>query len=421
MHVHRAIGLTVVSLLVAGCAGQEPPARSPLPDAAQVVPLPETCGFQVGEGQGVNIDDIIADSGADGVLVVGDLLVAMNGHSIANADELRDALRDQEVGDTVSVDVIRGGEQVSNEILLGPNPDAPERPMLGVMIVTAFERIEPGDVPPDAEMGRLARAVGIGTSAYVLDPLTGAWGSLQVTAPDRGWAAAGESVLTLENPAEADSTLVDAVSGDRLVFDLGDWWAVNILGSLGSDTVLSVARLIPGDEGLAELAVVLIDFHRRLVEWIWQIDQGIGVPVASFPSPDGTRLLIAGQNQDDQVLAYTILSGNDGLPMVGPDALTSAQGTVSLGWFDDESFLVTTDTGGLLLIDAASGVATEATLPAAVGQVTRLTTVGDGASLLAESGSSLIRLKLDGTSEIRTLADHCQVGLIGNLGWTPAA
>jgi PDZ domain-containing protein len=421
MHVHRAIGLTVVSLLVAGCAGQEPPARSPLPDAAQVVPLPETCGFQVGEGQGVNIDDIIADSGADGVLVVGDLLVAMNGHSIANADELRDALRDQEVGDTVSVDVIRGGEQVSNEILLGPNPDAPERPMLGVMIVTAFERIEPGDVPPDADMGRLARAVGIGTSAYVLDPLTGAWGSLQVTAPDRGWAAAGESVLTLENPAEADSTLVDAVSGDRLVFDLGDWWAVNILGSLGSDTVLSVARLIPGDEGLAELAVVLIDFHRRLVEWIWQIDQGIGVPVASFPSPDGTRLLIAGQNQDDQVLAYTILSGNDGLPMVGPDALTSAQGTVSLGWFDDESFLVTTDTGGLLLIDAASGIATEATLPAAVGQVTRLTTVGDGASLLAESGSSLIRLKLDGTSEIRTLADHCQVGLIGNLGWTPAA
>lgn len=421
MHVHRAIGLTVVSLLVAGCAGQEPPARSPLPDAAQVVPLPETCGFQVGDGQGVNIDDIIADSGADGVLVVGDLLVAMNGHSIANADELRDALGDQEVGDTVSVDVIRGGEQVSNEILLGPNPDAPERPMLGVMIVTAFERIEPGDVLPDAEMGRLARAVGIGTSAYVLDPLTGAWGSLQVTAPDRGWAAAGESVLTLENPAAADSTLVDAVSGDRLVFDLGDWWAVNILGSLGSDTVLSVARLIPGDEGLAELAVVLIDFHRRLVEWIWQIDQGIGVPVASFPSPDGTRLLIAGQNQDDQVLAYTILSGNDGLPMVGPDALTSAQGTVSLGWFDDESFLVTTDTGGLLLIDAASGIATEATLPAAVGQVTRLTTVGDGASLLAESGSSLIRLKLDGTSEIRTLADHCQVGLIGNLGWAPAA
>ena len=418
--MHRSIGLAFVLLLVAACVGQESPARTPLPDAAEVVPLPETCGFQVGEGQGVNIDDVIADSGADGVLVVGDLLVAVNGQSIANADQLRAALGDHQVGDTVSVDVIRGGEPVSEEILLGPNPDAPERAMLGVMIVTAFERIEPGEAPPEAEMGRLARAVGIGTSAYVLDPLTGNWASLGVEAPEGGWAAAGEAVLTLENPAEADSTLVDATSGDRLIFDLGDWWAVNILGSLGSDTVLSVARLIPGEDGLAELAVVVIDFHRRVVEWIWQLDQGIGVPVASFPSPDGTRLLIAGQNQDDQVLAYTILSSNDGLPMLGPDTLTSAQGTVSLGWFDNESFLVTTDTGALLLIDAASGISSEAILPAAIGQVSRLTTVGDGAHLLAESGSSLIRLRLDGTSEIRTLADHCQVGVIGNLGWVPA-
>ena len=420
MGVHRSFGLAVVMLLIAACVGQESPVRTPLPDAAEVVPLPEACGFQVGEGQGVSIDDIIADSGADGVLVVGDLLVGVNGQGIANADQLRAALGDQQVGDKVSVDVIRGGEPVSEEILLGPNPDAPERPMLGVMIVTAFERIEPGEAPSDGEMGRLARAVGIGTSAYVLDPLTANWASLGVEAPEAGWAAAGDAVLTLENPAEADSTLVDASSGDRLIFDLGDWWAVNILGSLGSDTVLSVARLIPGEDGLAELAVVVIDFHRRVVEWIWQLEQGIGVPVASFPSPDGTRLLIAGQNQDDQVLAYTILSSNDGLPMGGPDTLASARGTVSLGWFDNESFLVTTDTGGLLLIDAASGIATEATLPAAVGQVSRLTTVGDGAHLLAESGSSLIRLKLDGTSEIRTLADHCQVGVIGNLGWVPA-
>ena len=420
MHVHRAIGLPVVLLLVTACAGQESPDRTPLPDAAQVVPLPETCGFQVGEGQGVNVDDIIADSGADGVLVIGDLLIGVNGQDITNADQLRDALGDQQVGDTVDVDVIRSGEQVSEKILLGPNPDAPERPMLGVMIVTAFERIEPGGVPPNAEMGRLARAVGVGTSAYVLDPLAGNWGSLEVETPEGAWAAAGEAVLTLENPAEADSTLVDATSGDRLIFALGDWWAMSILGSLGSDTVLSVARLIPGEAGLAELAVVVIDFHRRVVEWIWQLDQEIGVPVASFPSPDGTRLLIAGQSQDDQVLAYTILSAEDGLPMAGPANLGSAQGTVSLGWFDDESFLVTTDTGGLLLIDAASGVATEAILPAAMGQVSRLTTVGDGAHLLAESGSSLIRMRLDGTSEIRTLADHCQVGVIGNLGWVPA-
>jgi hypothetical protein len=374
----------------------------------------------VGEGLGVNIDEVIPDSGADGVLVVGDLLVAVNGEGIANADQLREALGRQEVGDTVNVDVIRGGEEVTTEILLGPNPEAPERPMLGVMIVTAFDRLEPDEVGTDVEIGALARAVGIGPSAYVLDPVTGTWASLGVDVPDQAWAAAGHAILTLENPTTPDSALVDTVSGDRLVFDLGDWWAVNILGSLGSDTVVSVARPIPGETSLVEVAVVVIDFHERAVEWIWQIDQPIGVPVAAFPSPDGARLLVAGQDQEDDLLRYTVLSAADGLSMASTDTLAGAEGTAALGWFDEQSFLASTGTGILLIVDGASGLTSEAALPAAVGQVTRLTTVGDGVHLLAESGSSLIKLDLSGTTEIRTLADHCQVGVIGSLGWVVA-
>jgi len=415
--VRPALGVSLSVVLLAACAGQEPPPRTPLPDAAQVVPLPVSCGFQVGEGLGVNIDDVIPDSGADGVLVVGDLLVAVNGEGIANADQLRAALGRQEVGDTVSVEVIRGGEEVTSEILLGPNPDAPERPMLGVLIVTAFDRLEPDEVGTDINIGALARAVGIGPSVYVLDPVNGNWASLRAGVPEQPWAAAGEAILTLENPTTPDSALVDTVSGDRLVFDLGDWWAVNILGSLGSDTVLSVARPIPGEASLVEVAVVVVDFHRRAVEWIWQIDQPIGVPVASFPSPDGGRILVAGQDQEDELLRYTVLSAADGFPMASPDTLVGAEGTAALGWFDDKSFLASTGTGSLLMVDGASGLTNDVVLPAAAGQVTRLTTVGDGVHLLAESGSSLIKLDLGGTTEIRTLADHCQVGLIGSLGW----
>lgn len=404
---------------MAACAGQAPPSRSPLPDIGQVVPEPQTCGFQVGEGRGVSIDDIIADSGADGFLVVGDLLVAVNGQRIANADQLREALGRQQVGDRITVDVVRAGEEVSTEIVLGPNPDAPELPMLGVMIVTDFERVDPADVEAEAEGGGLARAIGIGSSVYVLDPVSGGWSSLGVEMPEEGWAAAGNAVLTLESPTTSNSALVDAKSGDRLVFDVGEWWAVNLLGTLGSDTVVSGARLIEGETELAEVAVILVDFDRRVVEWIWQIDQQIGLPVATFPSPDGTRLLVAGQSQEDDLFRYTILS-SDGLPMLTPDTLDAAEGTVALGWFDDESFLVSTDSGGLLIVDGASGITREATLPAALGQVSRLTTVGDGAHLLADSGSSLLKVNLNGTSEIRTLADHCQVGVVGNLGWTVA-
>ncbi len=418
--MRRVVGLSLSVLLVTACAGQEPPPRTPLPDAADVVPLPVTCSFQVGEGLGVSIDDVIPDSGADGVLVIGDLVVAVNGEGIANADQLREALGQQEVGDTVSVDVIRDGEAVSTEILLGPNPDAPERPLLGVMIVTAFDRLEPNEVGTDIDIGTLARAVGIGPSIYLLDPVSGNWASLGVDVPDEAWAAAGQAILTLENPTTPESALVDTLSGDRLVFDLGDWWGVNILGSLGSDTVLSVARPIPGETSLVEVAVVVVDFHRRVVEWIWQIDQPIGIPVATFPSPDGARLLVAGQDQEDEVLRYTVLSAADGLPMASSDTLAAAEATAALGWFNEESFLVSTGTGSLVMVDAASGVASEAALPPAVGQVTRLTTVGDGVHLLAESGTSLIKLDLGGTSEIRTLADHCQVGLIGSLGWVIA-
>jgi len=162
---------------------------------------------------------------------------------------------------------------------------------------------------------------------------------------------------------------------------------------------------------------VVFDFHETSVEWIWQIDQPIGVPVSSFPSPDGARLLVAGQDQEDDLLRYTVLSAADGFPMASSDTLAEADGTAALGWFDDQTFLATTENGSLLFVDAASGVTRDAALPAAVGQVTRLTTVGDGEHLLAESGSSLIKLDLSGTSEIRTLADHCQVGLIGSLGW----
>lgn len=404
---------------MAGCAGQAPPPRSPLPDVAQVVPEPQTCGFQVGEGRGVNVDDIIADSGADGILVVGDLLVGVNGQRIANADQLREALGRQQVGDRITVDVVRAGEDVSTEIVLGPNPDAPELPMLGVMIATDFERVDPADVETEAEGGGLARAIGIGASVYVLDPVSGGWSSLGIEVPGEAWAAAGNTVLTVESPATPDSALVDANSGDRLVFDVGEWWAVNLLGTLGSDTVVSGARLIEGETELAELSVILVDFDRRVVEWIWQIDQQIGLPVATFPSPDGTRLLVAGQSQEDDLFRYTILS-SDGLPMLTPDTLDAAEGTVALGWFDDESFLVSTDSGGLLIVDGASGITREATLPAALGQVSRLTTVGDGAHLLADSGSSFLKVNLNGTSEIRTLADHCQVGVVGNLGWTVA-
>ncbi|MGH8927235.1 MAG: PDZ domain-containing protein [Acidimicrobiia bacterium] len=412
----RSVGLVLSALVIAACSGQVAPPRTPLPDAGLVVPEPEACGLQIGEGRGVSIDDVIADSGADGVLVVGDLLVGINGQAITNADELRTALGRQHVGDEVSVDVIRDGKPVTAAITLGPNPDAPERPLLGVMIVTDFETVAPGDIEPVSDSGRLSRAIGIGPSIFILDPVTTSWSTLGVEPPVSAWVAAGEAAVSLENPATEESALVDTTSRDRLVFDVGDWWAVSILGTFGTDVVVAGARLIEGQTDLAELAVIAVDFDRRAVEWIWQVNQEIGLPVGSFPSPDGSRLLVAGQSQEDQLFRYVIVSSN-GQAVVGPATLSAAEGALALGWYDNARILVTTDDGTLQLIDVSTGVASDATLPPTLGSVSRLTTVGDGNHLLAQSGNSLVKVRLDGTTEIRTLADHCQIGLIGNPGW----
>jgi hypothetical protein len=393
------------------------PTREPLPDAAAVIPEPQSCAFLVGEGRGVSVEDVINDSGADGVLEIGDLLVGINGAQILNADQLRAALSEQQVGDRVAVDVIRGGEEVQAEVVLGPNPDAPERPLLGVMVMTDFERVTPADIGSDLDLGPLSRTVGVGSSVYLFDPIAGRWADLEAEIPDGLWVAAGRSVLTMENPTSPDSALVDARTGDRLVFDIGDWWGVQILGTIGSDVLVSGARLVAGETEVYELAVLAIDFDARAAHWIWQVSTGIGVPGAIYPTPDGTRLLLMGQDQEDQVLHHMIMSA-EGLPMRSPEQLTAAEGALAVGWFDDQSFLIRTADSSLQLVDASTGTVSDLELPAALGEVSRIWPVGDGIHLLADTGSSLVRFNVEGSTEIRTMADHCQIELVGSAGWT---
>jgi len=239
-----------------------------------------------------------------------------------------------------------------------------------------------------------------------------------VESPGGVWTAAGEAVLTVENPGTAESALIDANSGNRLIVDVGGWWALDLLGTLGGDPIVLAGRLLDGSTTSGELAVVSIDFDARRVDWVSPIDPTLGRPVATFPSPDGTRLLVAGQDPETGVLKYTILS-DQGLPMLDPAVLSAAEGSRPLGWFDDQTFLQLADTSTLLFVDGDTGIATGQTLPEILTQASNVVTVGDGRHVLANRGTNLIRVDLSGNDdEIRTLADHCLVGLIGNAGWT---
>jgi hypothetical protein len=416
--MRRGLPSLILIGLLAACAGQTPPTRNSLPDVGVVVPVALPCGFLLGDGLGVSIEDVISGGAAEGKLEAGDLLVGLDGADVSNAEQLRTALSDKSVGEEIAVDVIRSGEPMSVAVVLGASPDDPEQPLLGVMIETSFERIEATTLEDEIEGGALVRVVGIGSKIYVLNPQTADWGALDAEVPAAPWTAAAGGVFTMTDADTEDAALLDAVSGDRILFDVAEWQGSRVLGSLGDEVLVSAARLAPGEEALFQVSVLLVNVQTRNATWIWVVDDpDIGVPVASFPSPDGTRVLLAGQGQEDDVIRYLIL-GSAATVIARPPQLADAEGTIAVGWFDDEQILLRDSQGAVQLLDASTGIATPAAIPAVVGTISRAWAVGDGRQVLADTGSSLIRFEVGGSQEVRTLADRCQIDQLSDIGWS---
>ena len=96
-------------VMVLAACGQSPPPRGTLPDAATVIPEPQACAVLVGESLGVAVEDVIANTGADGVLQSGDLLVSVDGEAVTSATVLR------EIVERAPLDwLIDGGQAVSD-------------------------------------------------------------------------------------------------------------------------------------------------------------------------------------------------------------------------------------------------------------------------------------------------------------------
>ena len=76
------------------------------------------------EGRGALIDTVSLDGPAERAgLAPGDVITSLDGRSVANADELVVAIRDNSPGDTVTVVVQRGGTTRDYRVTLGSRPD----------------------------------------------------------------------------------------------------------------------------------------------------------------------------------------------------------------------------------------------------------------------------------------------------------
>ena len=110
-------------------------------------------------GTGALVIDTVPDSGADGVLLPNDVIVQMNGETVAFRSDIIAQMEDEEIGDLVTMLVERprdedatGFDDVPVEITLGENPDNPGRPLIGVLLENNEPIVEfPVDVVIDSQ------------------------------------------------------------------------------------------------------------------------------------------------------------------------------------------------------------------------------------------------------------------------------
>jgi Lon-like protease len=87
-------------------------------------------------GQGVTVESILREMPADGVLQVGDVIVAVDGRPVPTTNALIEAIRRHEVGEQVALTLWRSGEQFELQVGTRNSPTEPGRPLIGITIST---------------------------------------------------------------------------------------------------------------------------------------------------------------------------------------------------------------------------------------------------------------------------------------------
>jgi Lon-like protease len=123
-------------------------------------------------GQGAQVESIINGLPADGVLQVGDVIVAVDGQPIATTDALIASIRRHQAGEYVNLAVLRDGQQQELQVGTASSPTEPGRPLVGITISTYLYDVRmpfPVDVESDNVGGPSA---GFMFALGILDAIT---------------------------------------------------------------------------------------------------------------------------------------------------------------------------------------------------------------------------------------------------------
>lgn len=399
--------LGILAIVVSACA-QQPPARAPLPEVADVVTPPPPCSFVVGSGTGIEVSEVEAGTPAEGILEAGDVIVGADGVGLRSSSELFDLLERKEVGDPLVLDLERGGSRSSATITLGAHPDDATRPLIGVSIATRFDHVEIDDVEHGTAKGVFSRLVDVDGMIYSIDPVEASVRSLGLEAPDPPWFSAGGRIYRVTDPGTIEATVVDL---DGVELDLGPGIVpVSILGALEGDLLLAVYEVAPD-------ALALSRVGARLGELDWQVatvpDQGF--PVAMMASPDGARLLVASTFEGREGLEFSVWNASTGRRSTDTE-LSALDGGVGFGWFDQRRVVGQLADGTVALVTVDTGEVEPITLPVSVQTGGRMWAVGDGTHLLVLGDDRLLRVGLAQGVETRELVTDCDIGHVDLSG-----
>jgi hypothetical protein len=402
--------VVLIVVLIATACVAAPPERGSLPDVAEALDPPAQCSFLLGDPQGVLIEDVEADTAADGVLMAGDVIVAIEGRATTDTDDLVDIMEGRSPGDEIEIDYRRDDTEASATIALGSDPGDPERPMIGVLISTRFETVPATDAIDPIDPGPAARPISIGDTIYLLDPLEPAWEKTDVVVPDgTDWVATTDGIYRMQ-----DETLTELIEDVEL--DLGQldgWDPVRVIGSVGRDLLLVVTRPVPGDPDQVTVGIARFDPHGPTTVWVEPILAGFGIPVSAIGSPDGENLILVGVNDDGSEVIGVRIWDADGFD-TGHEELVTLGAPV--GWLDGGTVLFRTEETVAVELDAVSGESGQVMLDTRIAGLP-LYPVGDGHNVLVVDGRSLILEDLDSEAEVRTLAENCTFNRMGEPGW----
>jgi hypothetical protein len=307
----------------------------------------------------------------------------------------------------VEIDVMRGDEETRQTITLGEDGGEPR---IGVSIRTQYQTVEAAEIDTEITPGPMVRPISIGGTVYLFDPGARAWERTDIQVPDElNWVSTASGIYGIQ-----DESITDVVSDEVISHDGYEGWEpIRVIGSAGEDLILVVTQEVPEDPERVAVGVSRFDPVTASTIWAEPVVDGFGIPISALGSPDGDLIVLVGVDEGGaEIVGIDVWSG-DGVAQEIEDLV--ALGT-PVGWMDSETVLFRTEAETGSLLDASTGDIEDVTLESAV-QGLPLFPVGDGVSVLAIDGQTLVLDDLTLSGDFQVLAENCPVARVGEPGW----